>query len=289
MIYFLFLLTSVSSVVSVALSKIYRKPISDPKLADSIYFIVNVPVALVYFALMCGFNLKVNLITLIFSLAFSFLCYGGVLFQLRALSHTTMLNTSLFSSGGSIILSSMAGVVFFCEQIPLKSALGLVFTLISLLVPYFATKKQKTSLIGFAFCLLLFINSGLVRIIMKMYLTTPGCLGENTFCFYTNVFLAPLVVLMQRKDFFNENTYKQMPKYKKSVILVVVAVVLANLSTLISMIIVGKVDLFFSSVFAPALAICINFLFDTVVFKEKIRVSGIMSVIFAIIAVALMI
>ncbi len=289
MIYLLFLLSTISSVSSVALSKVYRKPIHSPSLADSIYFIVNVPVALLYFAIMCKFDLKANFITLIFSVLFSFLCYGGVLFQLRALEHTTMVNVSLFSNGGSIILSTIAGVLVFGEHIPLKSIAGLMFTLLSFSVPYMASKKQKTSLKGFVFCLLLFLNSGLVRIIMKLYHTTPGCMSENLFCFYANVFLAPLVILMQRKDFFAKSTYREMSKYKKSVGLVALAIVLSNFATLISMIIVGKVDLFFSSVFGPAIAICINFLFDVILFKVKIKLNNIFCVIFAIVAMLLMI
>lgn len=289
MVYILFLISSITSVISVAFCKLYRKPIKDDNFADTLYYAINVPVAILYFALMCGFNFKVNVITAIFSLAFSLLCYGGVFFQIRALKDTSLVNVSLFSSGGSIIISAIAGVLLFDENILPKSLLGLLFALASIVVPCFTSKNKGTNLKGILFCLLLFVNSGLVRVIMKMYQTTPGCMSENIFCLYTNIFLAPFVVLMHRKNFFDKSTYPKLVKYKKSALIVAASVVLSNVSTLLSMIIVGKVDLFFSSVFGPPLAICTNFLFDTVVFKEKVKKESIISIVFAITSMILMV
>ena len=289
MIYLLFLLSTFSGVLSVALSKVYRKPIEDDRFADTLYYAISVPAALLYFAIMSGFSFKVNLVTLVYSVIFSFVCYGAVFFQLHALHETSLVNVSIFSSSGSVIVSSIAGILFFKESISVKSAIGLLFTLVSISVPYFASKKHGTSLKGLMFCLLLFFNSGLARIIMKLYQETPGCMSENIFCFYTNVFLMPFVVLMHKKSLFDKSTYRNILKYKKSALLVALATLTSNFSTLVSLIIVGKVDLLFSSVFGPPLSICTNFLFDTIVFKEKIKKESIISIVFAVVAMLLLV
>ena len=99
----------------------------------------------------------------------------------------------------------------------------------------------------------------------------------------------PFVVLMHKKSLFDKSTYRNILKYKKSALLVALATLTSNFSTLVSLIIVGKVDLLFSSVFGPPLSICTNFLFDTIVFKEKIKKESIISIVFAVVAMLLLV
>lgn len=286
MIYALFIIGTFTGGLSTAFMKTYRQSVSGNKLGDGLYYTVNIFGALLFFAALCRFDLRVNLVTLLFAAVFACLCYLSVFLQLRALETASMVDVGLFSSGGRLILSALAGVLFFGESIGLKSVIGFLFTLASISVPYFAAKKSGVGLKGILFCCLLALNSGAVSVLMKLYHTVPDCLNENVFCFYTNVVMIPFVLYMNRRVFFNRDSYEGVGRHLvKPAIFALAAVLTANISTLLSMVIVGKVDLFFASVFGPPLTICINFLFDTFCFKDPVKPAKIISILLAIAAI----
>lgn len=287
MIYALFIFNSFVMVACTALIKTYRKAAGKHIFGDCLFYCVNILVALLFFASMCKFDLRVNLVTLLFSCVFACLCYFSMFLELRALEHTTMVNAGLFSDAGALILSSLAGVLFFREDLRLRSVLGFVLTFASMLVPYFAAKKSGSGLKGLFYCMLLALNSGAVRIVMKLYHTVPGCLNENLFCFYTNLVMIPFVMFMHRKLLFRAGSFKAPDKQMgKAALIAVAAVIASNVYTLLSMVLVGKVDLFFSSVFGPPLTICINFLFDVLIFRTPVKLHQIVTIALALAAIA---
>lgn len=290
MIYLMFFFGSFVGVLGNAFMKFFGRTVPDSGVGDGVYYAVNVPVALLYFGLMCGFDLRVNSVTLMFAAAFSVVCYLAVFFQLRAFRYASLVNVSIFSSAGTLVVTSLAGVILFDEKISPKEMAGFLFTLISVAVPYIVSKKDRPGMKGLLYCILFALNGVLVRVIMKLYYTVPEPMNENVFCFYTNVFLFPFVLMMKRKTFFEQGFFREtITKYKKAVIIAAAVVVCSNISTLISMVFLGKVDLFVSAVLAPPITICFNFLFDIILFKEKIKVSNVLSTLCAVAAMLFMI
>ena len=113
--------------------------------------------------------------------------------------------------------------------------------------------------------------------------TFPGCLEEGVFCFYTNVLMIPFVLYRHRHMFFKRESARYFDKaLRKPVLTASAAVLLGYIATLLSMYLVGKVDLLFASAFGPPLTICFNFLFDTLYFREPIKRDKIISMILAI-------
>lgn len=290
MIYLLFVISSFTGVLNAALIKLYRKTVSDSRLSDSLFYAVNILGALLFFAILCRFDLRVNLVTLLFSGVFACVSFLSVFLTLRALENTSMVNVSLFSSAGALILSSLAGVLLLREQVGAKRFAGLVLTLCSISVPYFAAKKSGTGLKGILFCCLIALNSGACNIIMKLYHTVPGCLDENIFCFYTNVLMIPFVLFRHRQTFFSRKSLQYMNKALcKPLLTALAAVLMGYIATLLSMYVVGKVDLLFASAFGPPLTICFNFLFDTFVFREPVKADKIITILLAIAAIVFLV
>lgn len=283
MIYALFVIYSFAGVLNAALIKLYRKSIQDSRLSDSLFYAVNILGALIFFASISGFNLRVNGMTLLFSAVYACVCFLSVFLTLRALENTSMVNVSLFSSAGALIISSLAGVLLFREQVGVKRFVGLVLTLLSISVPYFAAKKSGSGLKGILYCCLIALNSGASNIVMKLFHTVPGCLEEGVFCFYTNVLMIPFVLYRHRQVFFKRESARYFGKaLQKPVLTAAAAVLLGYIGTVLSMYLVGKVDLLFASAFGPPLTICFNFLFDTLYFREPIKRDKIISMILAI-------
>lgn len=290
MIYALFFVNSFVTVLGSALVKMYRKRVTDPHISDSLYFVINITVALVFYGAMCGFDLKVNAVTLLFSVLFAVVSFLYAFLHMHALENTTMVNVSLFTTSGELTISAIAGLLLFHETIRIKTFFGFAFTFLAMLIPYMTAKKGGGSVKGILFCWMIFLNSGLARVLMKLYQTVPGCMDENVFCFYTNVFMIPFMLLLYGRTFLKRDIFtKAFHDYKKPAVIAAASVIAGNIATLLSMAIIGKVDLFFASVFGPPLTICINFLFDIICFREPLKPDKFISVAAAVIAVLFMI
>lgn len=126
-----------------AFVKAFQKNVEDEKLRDSSFFILTIIVACTLFAILSGFDLRLNMITALFSLSLAFFAFAISIVILRAYAYTDMVSISVSVSGGGIVIPALYGITFLNEEINIKIVLGMIFAVFAVLVPYFFGKSDK--------------------------------------------------------------------------------------------------------------------------------------------------
>lgn len=288
MVYFLLLVRTVIGSYSNVLVKVHQRKIKDKKIRDAVYYIIMVIVAMLYFAVLSGFQLGLNGITALYAFLYAAVCYSSITFNLRAMEHTDVVNITLFSNAGGVIWPSLYGVFFLSEEMSLKLFLGVILVLVSILIPYLVEKKEGANLRGIGFCLLLFLTGGISTILQKCYTMSPNTLSNSVFFFYTNVFMIPFILLILKKQMPLKEAFRAIAVTdKKAMIPITAMVLLSNTASLLSVYIIGHMDLSVYSIAVPSGNIIVTALFARLMFREKLDAVRILCMILAIIAVVL--
>ncbi len=288
MVYLLFLLNTLIGASQSVILKSYRRRIDDETLKNSIYYIITFIVALSYFGVISGFNLKLNFITALFSFAYALVAYFSTFFNMKAIENTHLVTISLFGNAGGLLWDTVWGISFFGELLTIKRVVALVIVFLSLLIPYLGESKKEINNKGIIYCIILFVISGCSSLIIKFYSIVDSVLAESVFCFYTNVFMIPFVILMIKKHTTLSNAVKGIiAADKKAILLVAITVIMSNTGTLLSMYIISKIDLIVYSVLGKALSLITVSVLARIAFKEKITLQKVVSILLMIIAVIL--
>ncbi len=142
MTYLLFTICAVSAALSSALIKLYRLRIDDPEVKDNLYYISMISVALLFFGISSKFDLRINLITLLFATIYAVIVYISATLNMNAFEHAELVTVSIFSNSGTILWSALWGTVFFGEALTINRILGLLAILSAIMLPYITEKKN---------------------------------------------------------------------------------------------------------------------------------------------------
>lgn len=287
MIYTFFLVNAFITAFATVLLKHYRSSIGNIVVKDNIQYVLTIVVALFVFGSMSGFNLKVNLITLIFSAVYAIMAYVSIMLNMRAIDNTDLVTISIFTNSGSIMWNSVWGFFIFSEEFTLKKFIGIVAVLIAIIIPYFAQRsKCNHSMKGIMYCFILFLWSGVPNILIKLFSITNGVMGNTVFCFYTNILMIPFVFIMLKRNATIGTLYKELSMVdKKAVLILMASFALSNIATVCSMIIISKVELMIYGVVEKSLGILVMSVVAQIFLREKISISKFISLLFFIIAV----
>lgn len=266
--------------------KLYQKKVDDKSVGDCVYFIIMIIVACLYFAFLAGFDLRLNLITALCSLVLAVISFLVNFFLLKAYKYTDMINVSVASSGGGIVIPALMGMIFLGDDINIKIISGIFFAVLSVVIPYFGSEKTgKNSLKGFLMCVMIFIAYGAAGAFGKIYTMIPGIISDSVYCFYANVFMTPFVLYLARKGTTFKETFNKAKTYPKIVFLIPVFVCLvANSSTYIAIFVNRNMDITVYSILNSALRTIIVSVFAFLFFKEKFTKEKTASMILAILA-----
>ena len=144
MVYLPLLIISLIKVTDAILAKYFQKSINislDVLIAFNIY---NAIIACIYFSAADGFKISLNGITMLFSLVYAFAVASNHLLTFLSYSKTSVSFVSIVSTAGTIIVSTMFGLIFLGETLSLKLFVSLVLLVLAVIIPGFDLLKDKS-------------------------------------------------------------------------------------------------------------------------------------------------
>ena len=287
--YILLILAPLLSAFSRVPQKKYQERTVGVDSGVNIYLGINCIAGMIFFAALAGFKIIPNTVTLLFSAVFAGISILSVVVNLFAIRQIDIAKMAVFSGAGGIIMPIVFGAFFLHEQTSLYKWIAVLLLLIVISIPLFdKTEHKKGSLKGYLLCLLLFFDSGISVIICKLYALNPNVLGENVFCFWTNVFIVPFAwIIILKTNGMKVFTTDVKMLAKKTYLFGVSTVVLGNSSTLISMYVLKYVNVVVYTILTSSLSLISVAIFSRVFFKQKITASITISIVLSIMAIVL--
>ncbi len=288
--YLLMLLGSVISVSGDSITKYYRSKIEDKTVKDTIHFSLMVFVAMIVFATLSRFNLRMNFTTAIFALLYSIIVCVCVLLSLHTIEKAGIVAHASFSRAGGILWSALFGVCLFGEALTKKRIIGIILALCAVIIPSIGyPEKDKKDVEAKVLCFLVFLVAGTEGLLMKYYLNNNNVMPQSVLFFYANVFVIPFVIFMIKRKTTLMNFYKSAKEVdKKIVLLVAVTILMANISSYIMTIALKHIDLIVYSMLSPTFTIMLSAISSRFIFKETFGTKEIVSIILLIGAVVVM-
>jgi len=255
----------------------------------NIYLMLNCLFGLAFFAALAGGNIKPNTATLLFAVVFSGNCILSNVVNLLALQKTNIASIAVFAGAGSIVVPTIFGTFFLNEHTSVCKWIAVLLLLIVISMPLFnKNQHKKTGIHGYIYCLLLFIDGGLSTIICKLYALNPNVMGNDVFCFWTNVLIIPFAIIMVLKSGgFGIFLSDAKSLSKKTYFYAISALLFGNMLTLSSMYILKYINTVVYTILTSSLSLPSVALFSRIFFKEKITANIIVSIILSIVAIIL--
>lgn len=224
------------------------------------------------FALLMSFLLFVNNITYAF-------------FNLKAVKYANVSMFAMFNMLGSIFLPSLCGILFFNEKLTVALIFSYIFIIIAMVLSIKGDKSKK----GAAFYYIaVFTLNGLGGVISKIYYASPDSMGTDIYLFTSNVMrlavCAVLLVALAKKVSLRID-FKKTFALKSSVFSL-----LSGLSNLLgnfwSLALLTIIPVSVHSLVTSGGTIVFSALIDRIS-GQKINLKGLLSLIIAVIAIAL--
>ena len=248
-----------------------------------IYSLVSGVFATFFFYASSGFNININLRTLIYSVIFALLIFGNYFLVLIVLRYMGIAEKTFICSGLNLMLAIPMGVFIFGEHFGLKSAAQLTLVFLTLLSIFLPQVKKKTSSksvtkIGVIICVGITILGAGCSLVTKSFagdLNAGTVTDQNSFFFLTNVFIVIFgicTVMISQKG-----SIKSVMKEFKSVSLfnyfmIVLNVVSSNMHSILQMLIFKEGDLILYTPLNSALGLLAGEIIAVFVAKEKPRI-----------------
>lgn len=255
----------------------------------ALYNLVNALFASLYFASVAGFKIEMNQITFLFSAVYAAIVCASLVLNLCAMSRISISLVSITSTSGSIIFSALFGIIFLKEAVTFPIVMSVILILTAILFPYFKLSKSGLDKNGLLICTLLFVFSGAAVILTKLYTLTPGVCDSKSYFFMTNI-----ILLSASSILFIFNTKKKKIKIScalrtlsgKQLIFIAAITALSNISSVISVIAISKINISVYTVVSSSLGIISAALLSRFYFKEYMPIENWVSVILAVLAIA---
>lgn len=284
-----YLLFGISSICT-ALISVLRKKFEQGLTMDIPHFImynfINSIFGAIAFFIFIGGQLEMNMITMVYSVIFAFIIYTSLIFNIFALNCAPVVIVSMITTAGSIIISSLFGIIFLNEQLTLRLALSLVFMLTAVILPYSGVSGFKLNFKKSIILLLWFLISGLSVIILKVYTKTPDVCDSNQFFFMSNFLLIigsglALIFIKKRNNIsvLKLFTIKQTANIGATTIL-------SNIIEILQIMILTVMNISAYTVMSSSLALILSALLSKFYFKEHMPYTSWIALAFAVSAIA---
>lgn len=287
MSYLLVFISVVFSNLSTVCQKNYTIVTSNIKTSLNLYMLIAHPIATIYFFCLAKGSVPLNTPTFVFSLFYSFICIASVALNIMAFQRISLVYISVFGGAGSVVIPFLFEAIFRNETFSIYELVSVIMRIIAVLIPLFITKKSsKETRNGIILCILLFINGGAASIIPKLFTAHPDALGNNTFCFWTNIIIIPITTLFVIKTDGIKNLVRDTAKIKISGFTYILAgTAFGNLSSLIKLQTLKSISATICSVLSSSLSMLLTMLISIFIYKDKISKQMAVSVGFSILAV----
>lgn len=287
MSYLLIFISVVFSSLSTVCQKNYTIATSGIKTSLNLYMLIAHPIAAIYFFCLSKGFVPLNTATFIFAFIYALVCIAAVLLNMLAFNKISLVYISVFGGAGSVIIPFLFETFFRGEAFSIYELISVISRIIAVLVPLLMSKRgTKETRTGFFLCTLLFFNGGLGGIIPKLFAEHPMTLSNNSFCFWTNIIIVPIISIAVLKTDGIKNLSSDMKKINPAMFAYILAgTAFGNLGSLIKLQTLKAISATIYSVLSSSLSMVLTLFLSLLVYKEKASTQLIISVSFSILAV----
>lgn len=259
------------------------------------YNLLNALFASIYFGVVSGFRISINLVTTLFAIVFAIIIIANLTIKVIVLSKLSLAFASVIASAGGIVLPAVFGVMYFGE----KMSLGLIFSILLMLVatvfPLFETEAGHGSVRdvvkSLPIAIVYFILCGASVIWSKLYTNTPGVCDSKSYFFMVNAILVIgtggflFVHLLKKPKNKRTNVLKLFSK--KQVMNIGIQTATSNICSVLSILILSKMDISVYTIASSSLTLIAGTIVSKFYFKEYVTWKNWFSLILAIIAIVI--
>ena len=279
-----------------ALTKVFQKKTPSDFFHLIMYNIINALFACAFFAVSAGFRISLNTPTVIYSVVYAIIICVNLSAQIFAFSKAPVSVVTLMSMAGGVLLPPMFGIVWFNEPLTLRLIVSSILIIIAAFLPFAgkAGEKKRFTLAAVLTCILMFVLSGLSVILIKLYAVDTTVCDSTSMFFLTNVAIvfvciAALSIFILKSGEMQSS--EAFPKIFRAftigqTLLIVSKAALANLSSLVQVVILAEMSASTFSVLNSSLTLIGASAVSAFIFREKQGIGTIFAVIFAIAAIA---
>lgn len=285
-IWLLLPIMSTLSLVNTVLSKKFQQRFVMDLYHFIVYNLINAFFGSIAFVVLGGFSIRLNMITVLFGTGYALIVALSLVLSLYVFSRLTVSVSSITNSSGSIITSSLFGLIFLAEKSSLKLFSALILMLLAVIFPFIKKEKAaKMKKARICTCILSFLMAGSSNVYTKIFSITPGVTDANSFFFVTNFIIVVFCALI---TIIYSITVKCSPfkAFNKNQVLNICSrTVISNVGSLISIIIITALPISVYTVVTSSVGLIGTALLSRFYFKEPMPLFSKLSVVSALLAV----
>ena len=284
----IFIISSVSVFGNVLLKKFQQQTKTDVLTFCVVNFVNSITASLFFFSVN-KFNINMNLPAFVFSMAAAFFVATAIIANMLVMSKATVAVVSIITTSGMVVGTAVFGTIFLNEPVCAKTVVAIIFVIMAVVSPFVSGKKQndKKRFVGkvtIILCTLLFLVSGADVVLSKAYVINPNVCDTNSYFFMMNFILVILTLVVGCTYAFKNkiSAHKIIHTFSpKQLLYIVVRTVTSNMGAMISVVVLAKTDASLYSVLTSSLVLIGNGVVSTVIFKEKITFTTLVSILLA--------
>ena len=288
MAYLLTVLASVITGLTTVCDKTYMSRTKHVKTNVDLYLLFIYPLMTVYYFLLAGGKVPLNVPTFLFALVFSIASLSSTKLKMLAYNHATIVYIAVFS-GASMILPFFYELFFTETSFSLWQYIAVGLRILAVCIPLlFLGEGDSITTRGIALCLLLFLASGSAGIITRMFSAHPGVMSDGSFFFWINVLILPFSVISIFRKAGPRQLYRDFREIRfRWLLLMLVPAVINNAINFFSIELIRRVSSTVYSILSGSANILVTVFLSTVVYREKLTAKAAISLLLSLGAVIL--
>ena len=283
--YLMLCLSAALLAVDFVINKLYQRKAGTSLQAGLIFNVVLGGFTALIFWALSGFQFAFSGFSCIMATTMSLLCVCYNLLGFRILKNGSVAIYTLFLMTGGMVLPYIWGVLFLNEQLSVPTLIGLILLIGSVVICNLS--KDRSNAKQLILCIAVFVLNGLVSIVSKMHQVESfyPSVSANQFVMLTGISKA--VVSLAASLFIKEKVSLKQVCNKNTVLLIAGSALIGGVSYMLQLI--GAKDLP-ATVLYPFItggSMVFSSLAGVLVFKEKLSVKLIISLIISCLATLL--
>ena len=279
-------------------SKVFSKLSSNIVVGSSIasysmYLIFNGAVACIFFFISANFKLSLNLATAVYSLIFALVVVMS-LSCVYTYKFTDITTVTILTSTFGLVGTSVLGIILFDEEITLNKVIRILMMLVAVILTFCdknkrpvdnkdTAKPKRNVLLLLAVTVVVTIATCAATIVTKYYALDTRVADENSFFFFTNVFLIVIASAFFAVDsIVSKDRFKAAVKmlHPRKSIALVGNTICSNVNSLVGILLIAIIDVSVYSPLSSAIVIIAGVI-ASIIWRERL---GVLSYLAALIA-----
>ena len=257
--------------------------------------VINGVIACVFFLISGGFRLGVNSVTLIYAAIYAAVVVVSLVSNMIALKYINIATLTVIVSALGLVATSAIGAWLFEETVDGTRVIRIVIMLLSVVL--FAAdgligRKKEEASPKFSFMTVIIILVILAvncanTVVTKCYAIDTRVLNENSFFFFTNVFLVAGSAVVVAVELIRSPSEMReiLPLFRPLNLMSLSGnTVCSNIGSLVGILLVARMDISVYSPVSSAIGILVGF-FGSLIFRERLGIFSYLGVLGALVAV----